>query len=152
MRGLSSHTGAPGWGNRFAYVLFFQDPGRAEAHFSSDLPAALRRICDGVAADPSFLSREAFRKGDLSGPLNYCRNIDRNWETTKRLADRVVECPCLLVMTDRDPILRPEFAEGTERWVPRLRRKFVKDRGHRTQQEKPDEVNRLLEFLANLSG
>lgn len=149
-----------GMGNRFAYVLFFQEPGRAEAHFSPDLPAALRRFYDGVAADPSFLSPEefqvyleAFSKGGLSGPLNYYRNIDRNWETTQHLADRVVECPCLVVMTDRDPILRPELAEGMERWVPQLRRELVKDCGHWTQQEKPQEINRLLlEFLADLSG
>jgi pimeloyl-ACP methyl ester carboxylesterase len=89
----------------------------------------------------------------LSGPLYYYRNIDRNWETTKHLADRVVECPCLQVMTDRDPILLPEFPEGMECWVPRLRRECVKDSGHWTQQEKPEEVNRLLlEFLANPSG
>jgi pimeloyl-ACP methyl ester carboxylesterase len=146
-------------GSRFAYVLFFQEPGRAEAHFSSDLPAVLRRLYDDVAADPSFLSPdefqvylEAFREGGLSGPLSYYRNIDRNWETTQHLADRIVDCPCLVVMTDRDPILTPEIAEGMERWVPDLHRGFVERCGHWTQQEQPEEVNRLLlDFLADLS-
>ncbi len=147
-------------GNRFAYVLFFQEPGRAETRFSSDLAAALRRVYDGAAADPAFLSREefqvyleAFRKGGMSGPLNFYRNIDRNWETTSNLADRVVECPCLVVLADKDPVLRPEFAEGMERWLPRLRKEIVSDCGHWTQQEKPEEVNRLLlDFLSDLSG
>ena len=147
-------------GNRFAYVLFFQEPGRAEARFSSDLTAALRRIYDGAAADPAFLSQEefqvyleAFRKGGMSGPLNFYRNIDQNWETTNNLADRVVECPCLVVLADKDPVLRPEFAEGMERWLPRLRKEIVSDCGHWTQQEKPEEVNRLLlDFLSDLAG
>lgn len=147
-------------GNRVAYVIFFQEPGRAEAHFSADLPATLRRFYDGVAGDASFLSPEefevyleAFREGGMSGPLNFYRNIDRNWETTGHLADRPVECPCLVVMTDKDPILRPEFAEGMERWIPRLRKEIITGCGHWTQQERPEEVNRLLvEFLGDLSG
>ncbi|MFB3093632.1 MAG: alpha/beta fold hydrolase [Dehalococcoidia bacterium] len=147
-------------GNRFAYVLFFQEPGRAEASFSSDLTVALRRFYDGAAADPAFLSQEefqvyleAFRKGGMSGPLNFYRNIDQNWETTSNLADRVVECPCLVVLADKDPVLRPEFAEGMERWLPHLRKEIVSDCGHWTQQEKPEEVNRLLlDFLSDLAG
>ncbi len=149
-----------GMGNRVAYVLFFQEPGRAEALFSADLPATLRRFYDSADADPSFLSPdefqvylEAFRKGGMSGPLNYYRNIDRNWETTGHLTDRTIECPCLMVMTDRDPVLPPEFAEGMERWVPQLRKELIRDCGHWTQQEKPEEVNRLLlEFLTDVSG
>ncbi|MCH8920796.1 MAG: alpha/beta hydrolase [Chloroflexi bacterium] len=147
-------------GNRVAYILFFQEPGRAEARFSSDLTAALHRFYDGGAADPAFLSQEefqvyldAFRKGGMSGPLNFYRNIDRNWETTSDLADRVVECPCLVVLADKDPVLRPEFAEGMERWLPRLRKEIISDCGHWTQQEKPEEVNRLLlDFLSDLAG
>lgn len=149
-----------GMGNRFGYVLFFQEPGRAEAHFASDLPAVLRRFYDTVAADPSFLSPEefqvyleAFQKGGMSGPLNYYRNIDRNWESTADLADRIVDCPALVVMADRDPVLRPEFAAEMERWVPKVRKELISDCGHWSQQEKPEEVNRLmLDFLSDLAG
>lgn len=145
-------------GNTVSYVIFFQEPGRAEAYFSSDLPAALRRSYNAAAADPSFQSPdefqvylEAFRKGGINGPLNFYRNIDRNWETSEHLADRAVECPCLVVMTDKDPVLPPHLAEGTERWLPNLRRELITDCGHWTQQEKPEEVNRLLlDFLADL--
>ena len=147
-------------GSSVAYVLFFQEPGRAEAHFSSDLPATLRGLYSGVTAGPFFLSSdefqvylEAFSRGGMSGPLNYYRNIDRNWETTQDLAHRTIDCPCLLVMPDGDPVLRPEFAEGIERWLPHLRKELIGDCGHWTQQEKPDEVNRLLlDFLTDLAG
>lgn len=148
-----------GMGNRFGYVLFFQEPGRAEAHFSSDLPAVLRRFYDTVAADPSFLSPEefqvyleAFQKGGMSGPLNYYRNIDRNWESTADLADRIVDCSTLVILADRDPVLRPEFAAEMERWVPKVRKELINGCGHWSQQEKPEEVNRLmLDFLSDLA-
>jgi pimeloyl-ACP methyl ester carboxylesterase len=41
------------------------------------------------------------------------------------------------------------MAAGMERWVPNLARTvLIKDCGHWTQQEKPEEVNRaLIEFL-----
>ncbi len=58
-----------------------------------------------------------------------------------------------MVMTDKDPVLPPELADGMERWVPQLRKELVRDCGHWTQQEKPQEVNRLLlDFLADLAG
>ncbi|MBI1886310.1 MAG: alpha/beta hydrolase [Chloroflexi bacterium] len=164
-----AHRGRPGFprtevlrrltDQRFSYVIFFQPPGQAESYFNADLAARLRRSYQTVTANPDFLSEEefavfleAFRKGGLSGPLNYYRNIDRNWETTQHLADKPVECPSLLIMTDKDPVLRPEFAEGMERWVPHLRKELIRDCGHWTQQEKPAEVNALLvDFLSDLA-
>ena len=57
------------------------------------------------------------------------------------------------MLADKDPVLRPEFAEGMERWLPRLRKEIISDCGHWTQQEKPEEVNRLLlDFLSDLAG
>jgi pimeloyl-ACP methyl ester carboxylesterase len=144
---------------QFSYVLTFQEPGRAEAIFAQDLPGRLRRLYQGVAGRPDFPSEEdfqvylrAFQEGGLTGPLNYYRNIDRNWQLTDHLHDRQVACPALLVMTDKDPVLRPEMAEGMERWVPDLRLELIRDCGHWTQQERPEEVNRLLlEFLGDLA-
>lgn len=146
-------------GNRVYYILYFQEPGRAESRFGEDLRAHLRRFYDTAAGDPSFLSEEdfavyleAFEKGGLSGPLNFYRNIDRNWEATRSLADRAVDCPCMLVLADRDPVLPPALAEGVEKWLPDLRKEVVADCGHWTQQEKPEQVNRLLlEFLGDLA-
>lgn len=144
---------------RFNYVLFFQEPGKAEGVLEPDLEASLGRIVRMVAANPDFLQREellvyveAFRRGGLSGPLNYYRNIDRNWETTTRLAEKQVLCPVLLIMAEKDPILSPFLAEGMGRWVPNLRKALIKDCGHWTQQERPEEVNALLiDFLADLA-
>jgi len=48
-------------------------------------------------------------------------------------------------------ILRPEMAEPMGQWIPDLRMEQIKDCAHWTQQEQPDEVNRLLlDFLQDL--
>jgi soluble epoxide hydrolase/lipid-phosphate phosphatase len=145
--------------HRFDYILFFQEPGRAEAALEADLEGRLGDMIRRIAADPDFLSDEdlriyceAFRRGGLTGPLNYYRNIDRNWETTAHLDAKQVLCPALMVCAEKDPILKPEMADGMESFVPNLRKVLIEDCGHWTQQEKPAEVNAaLLEFLGDLA-
>lgn len=143
---------------RLSYILFFQESGRAERFFQEDLEGALRRFYDGAAARPGFLSEEgfrvyveAFREGGLTGPLNFYRNLDRNWEAAAALEGRRVECPALMVAAEKDPVLRPELTAGMEERVPNLRQELIPDCGHWTQQEKPEELNRLLvDFLGDL--
>jgi pimeloyl-ACP methyl ester carboxylesterase len=143
--------------DRYGYVLFFQEPGRAERSFAEDLPAKLRRFYNAAAASDSLLSDEefqvylsAYEKGGVSGPINYYRNIDRNWKSTEHLADAVIECPTMLVMADKDVTLPLRIADGIEKWLPNLRREVIEGCGHWTQQEKPEQANALLlDFLAD---
>ncbi|MBI2912709.1 MAG: alpha/beta hydrolase [Chloroflexi bacterium] len=144
--------------NRMQYMVFFQEPGRAEAFFAQDLEGTLRRFYAGAGGGTEYLSDEefqvyveAFRKGGLTGPLNFYRNIDRNWEQAAALEGRQVLCPALMVMAEKDPVLRPELTAGMEARAPNLRKELIRDCGHWTQQEKPQELNRLLvEFLGSL--
>ena len=144
--------------NRVQYIIFFQEPGRAEAFFQRDLEGALRRFYAGAGGGTEYLSDEdlrvyveAFRRGGLTGPLNFYRNIDRNWEQAAALEGKQVTCPALMVMAEKDPVLRPELTAGMEARVPNLRKELIRDCGHWTQQEKPKELNRLLlEFLGDL--
>jgi len=134
--------------NRLQYMLFFQEPGRAEAFFERDLEGTLRRFYAGAGGGTEYLSEdefrvyvEAFRKGGLTGPLNFYRNIDRNWEQAAPLEGKQVLCPALMVMAEKDPVLRPELTAGMEARAPDLRKELVRDCGHWTQQEKPEEAN-----------
>jgi len=106
----------------------------------------------------SFLSDEdfevfvrAFEKGGFRKPLNWYRNIDRNWEEAAGLPAQVSQ-PALMITAELDIVLRPEMANGMQAWVPNLRKTvLIESSGHWTQQEKPEEVNRaMLEFLADL--
>jgi pimeloyl-ACP methyl ester carboxylesterase len=143
---------------RFNYILYFQEAGRAERDILPDLKNWLDTTMRRIAVEHSFITEEtikvfadAFQKGGITGPLNYYRNIDHNWETTAHLADRQITMPALMICAENDPILTPQSAEGMERFVPNLSKRLVKNCGHWTQQERPEEVNRIiLEFLGDL--
>lgn len=145
---------------------FFQSPDRARLEqLLKAGPAALGPKTGGLLerlpAEPhgDFLSAddfavyvEAFTRTGFRGGINWYRNFDRNWELTAYLHNATIEAPALMITAELDPVLRPALAEGMQRWVPNVRRvHLVRDCGHWTQQEKPDEVNReLLAFLGEL--
>jgi pimeloyl-ACP methyl ester carboxylesterase len=105
-----------------------------------------------LGADDFEVFATAFAKTGFRGGLNWYRNFDLNWETTAYLDGAKIHQPALMITAELDPVLRPELAAGMQAWVPNLRgTPMIKDCGHWTQQEKPDEVNRLLiDFLSDL--
>jgi len=113
-----------------------------------------------LATNQSFITEQtlkvygdAFRKGGLTGPINYYRNFDRNWETTADLEGSKITMPALMVCAENDPITTPQMAEGMESHVSNLTTRLINNCGHWTQQEQPDEVNRLIiEFLGDLKS
>jgi len=96
--------------------------------------------------------KEAFRPiGALTPPIEYYRNLDRNWELTADLADVRVEVPCLMISAADDPVLTPAMTAGMEDRVPDLRRVVIDDCGHWTQQERPEETTAaMLSYLRGL--
>ncbi len=173
---------------RFHYILYFQEPGVADAELGRDVRRSLRafyqetrrenaeRVRDhppgvfgpregglldrlGDAPLPRYMSAEdfevfaqAFEKTGFTGGLNWYRNMEFNWETTAYLTGAKVQQPALMITAEWDPVLRPEMARGMEAWVPNLRRTvLIRECGHWTQQEKPEEVNTaLIAFLKEL--
>jgi pimeloyl-ACP methyl ester carboxylesterase len=159
---------------RFNYILYFQQPGVADAEFSKNVERSMRVFLRGAAdrpiegsalpvsgasglldrmADierPSFLAPEdleyfvqAFKRTGFTGGLNWYRNMDRNWELGAGLPGRI-DKPALMVMAEKDPVLTPAMADGMEQWVPNLQKHLILGSGHWTQQEKPEEFNRVL--------
>lgn len=145
---------------RFNYILYFQEPGRAESDIEPDIESWLDTTIRGIATEQGFITgdtikvfADAFRRGGFTGPLNYYRNIDRNWETTAYLEGRQITMPALMICAENDPILIPQSAQRMPEYIPNLTMHLIKNCGHWTQQEQPDEVNRLiLEFLQDLKG
>ncbi len=108
---------------------------------------------------PGWLSEEdldlyasEFARTGFTGPLNWYRNFDRNWELMEPVGSRTVTMPALYIAGEADPVSRfapPELMDG---WADDLRGKILlPDAGHWVQQEQPEQVNRhLLEFLWGL--
>ena len=92
---------------------------------------------------------ETFKATGFTGGINWYRNFTRNWERSESLAGRIEGLPCLMITAELDPVLSPAMAEGMPGVIGDLEMHMVHGSGHWTQQEKPDEVNRLiLDWLA----
>lgn len=86
---------------------------------------------------------KAFTRTGFTGGINWYRNFTRNWQTTEGIAQKV-NVPCLMVMAENDIVLRPAMADGMEAYVPDLEKHLIKNCGHWTQAEQPDELNRVM--------
>ena len=99
-------------------------------------------------ADLDFYEGE-FRSSGFRGPLNRYRNHETDYKWLQRFAGRVIEQPALFVGGSRDPATylfgAVEDPVGLmAMFAPRVEGHILEGAGHWTQQERPDEVNRLL--------
>ena len=95
---------------------------------------------------------DTFTKTGFTGGINWYRNFSRNWQRSKGL-DHTVRVPSLMIMAENDAVLPPSAADGMEKLVPDLEKYLVRDSGHWTQQEKPDEVSaKLIEWRKKRFG
>jgi pimeloyl-ACP methyl ester carboxylesterase len=147
------------WREKFGedfYMLRFQEPGLADAEMEADVAATMSGmfagLLDGAAALPDWIGADEFEyyvtefsRTGFTGALNWYRNYDRNWESTPQLAEAKITVPALFASGTADPVgptMNPararEVAAGpyTEKWIDGA--------GHWVQQERPDEVNRIL--------
>ena len=151
------------------YIVWFQQPGVADAALASDVRRTLTTSRQWTAQwaeeeprgpkRPAWLSEEelgvyieAFERTGFTGGLNWYRNIDRNWELTEPVADRRIEKPAMFLTGELDPVRRFMPAEAMDGWVTDLRANIVvSGAGHWVQQQEPAAVNAaLLEFLGAL--
>lgn len=86
---------------------------------------------------------DTFTRSGFTGGINWYRNFTRNWEESAGQVEKV-NVPGLMIMAENDVVLRPAMADGMEQYVPDLEKHLVKKCGHWTQQEHPDETNRVM--------
>lgn len=147
------------------YIVWFQEPGAAEAVLEADVRRTLATTkvwteawaeSDDDPPTPWFMTEDefqvyvdAFTETGFTGGLNWYRNIDRNWEADARYAGRTIDVPALYVTGSRDPVQRFMPKEAMDGLVTDLRDAVViEGGGHWIQQQAPDKVNAaLLRFL-----
>ena len=175
------------FGENFFYILYFQEPGPADAELDGDPARALRRLLGGIrSADgenvfvqmatpgpagfierlpepdgrPTWISSdelnhyvEVFTESGFTGPLNWYRNFDRNWELTESTPASTIDVPTLFIGGTADPALMMTPRDRVRDVVSGpYREVLIEGAGHWLQQERPDEVNAaLVDFLGGLS-
>lgn len=163
------------FGDTFFYILYFQEPGVADADLGGDVRQSLQRMLAiegftapaGELADrplpplPAWLAEAEFERyvaeftrTGFTGGLNWYRNFDRNWELTARTPAATVTAPTLFVAGTADPVLAFTPRDRvTDLVTGDYREVLIDGAGHWLQQERPDEVNALLlDFLAGLTS
>jgi len=172
----------------FNYIVYFQEPGVAEAELEPDVRLFLETFYFHASAEAeparqrlfwkssqarlletlvqpgnhqSWLSdrdlayyTEGFTHSGLTGPINWYRNLDRNWELMKPYEGARIMHPALFVAGEQDPVLISTKAnvEALPSTVPGLKKQVILPKcGHWVQQECASEVNaELLAFFAQL--
>ena len=139
------------------YMFFFQLPRIPEWIISKNDYQFVKRALKGSAIQKAAFDREALqqyrdaiaRPKALTCAINYYRVMFRDFLVKRKLPlDQGVRIPTLLVWGEQDIALGKELNDGLSTWVEDLTVRYLPDSGHWVQQEKHEEVNRIvLEFL-----
>lgn len=86
---------------------------------------------------------DAFIRSGFTGPINWYRNWTQNWQALDGIAQKI-DIPTLFIGAVDDVLISPEHIEGMKPFVTDLTIHMLEDCGHWSQQEKPDEVNRVM--------
>ena len=85
----------------------------------------------------------AFEAGGFTAPINWYRNFDHNWRSTRGLR-QTVTVPTLFVGGGQEVVVSPRQIEAMKANVSDLEIHMFEDCGHWTQQEQPERLNELL--------
>jgi pimeloyl-ACP methyl ester carboxylesterase len=163
------------------YMIYFQQPGVADAELARDLRQTFTRVLYGASGDappavpvvppgggfldicaeppagsalPGWLTSDdiaayvdEFSGCGFTGPLNWYRNLDRNWELTAAWHHAPVTVPALYVAGDRDLVLlgARDVLPRLRDYAPQLREPvLLSGCGHWVQQERPGDVTEAM--------
>ena len=115
------------------------------------VPLSLIRMLenDNPGGEPLLNAEElayyaaAFSKGGFTSPINWYRNFKHNWKSTHGV-DQTVRTPALFVGATKEIVVSRKQIEQMKPYVEDLEIQMIEDCGHWTQQEKPDELNKLM--------
>lgn len=145
------------FGDTFFYILYFQQPGIADAELGGDARTTMTKMLCAIAEGgsmrvlpregtgfldqmpdvsglPAWLTQDEldvfvaeFERTGFTGGLNWYRNFDRNWETTAHLSDAMVTRPALFVAGASDPVIRMASPDAMKEHVTDLRGSVIID-------------------------
>ena len=89
-----------------------------------------------------------FSRTGFRGGINWYRNIDNNTQQHPDIGVIPLDLPCLMLMADLDPALRPEFAADMPERCSNLTMHLIENAAHWVQQEQAEVFNgHLISWL-----
>ncbi|CAN6802870.1 unnamed protein product [Brassica oleracea] len=170
------------------YISQFQKPGRAEAAFAKhDILTVMKKfllttrtdylvappdteiiddlempstIPDWITDDELQVYAYKFQRSGFTGPLNYYRAMDLNWEIMAPWQDSKIVVPTMFIFGDKDNGNEGEYGkmqyvkgEMFKSLVPNLEITVIEDGHHFIQQEKSKQVSEeMLSFFNKLGN
>jgi epoxide hydrolase 4 len=137
------------------YIGAFQLPLLPELLLQAGDYWAIEQMLRGLAIDKTTFSdadlqaykTAAAKPGALTAMVNYYRALSFSgpqWQSWG-----ILEVPTMLIWGEADAALGKELSVGTEDYVRHLRLRYIPQCSHWVQQERPHQVNTLMdEFLA----
>ncbi|WP_162997958.1 alpha/beta fold hydrolase [Brevundimonas lutea] len=146
-------------------MFWAYDGATAPADQSTGFIATATSMLGGIgeqATLPPWMSEShfadyvaAFTRSGFRGPLDWYRCLDLNWSLTAFLQGRRIDQPSLFITGARDPVRHyaGRHEKRQHQWLTDLRGHHVLgDAGHWIQQERAEDVSRLLlDFLAEVA-
>ncbi len=86
---------------------------------------------------------QAYETSGFTKPINWYRNWSRNWAAFEGV-DHTIRMPTLFIAASDELVVGPEHVEAMRPLVPDLTVHTLKPCGHWSQQERPEDVNRLI--------
>ncbi|MFD4661430.1 alpha/beta hydrolase [Kitasatospora sp. NPDC058444] len=136
--------------------------GKPDPHFVARAGGRLRdrfpvgRLPAWLTEDDLDVYAGEFERTGMTGALNRYRTMDRDWEDLAPYGGAPIEQPSLFIggALDASTTWMADAIDAYPATLPRLVSSHVLDGcGHWIQQERPEEVNRLLvSWLASLQG
>lgn len=87
---------------------------------------------------------DQYHRNGLHGTVNWYRTRRANYDDELDLTKTTIDVPTLFIQATRDSVLRPEMAQGMQKYLPRLTFAEV-EATHWALWQKPEEVNSIIE-------
>ena len=130
--------------NQITRAQFDQLPAQMKA---MSLIKAMQR--KGSGGEPLLTTEErdyfaaAFTKSGFTNPINWYRNWTRNWQALAGV-DPIIRIPTLFIGAVDDVVVPLEQIEAMRPLVEDLSIEMLQPCGHWSQQERPEDVNRII--------
>lgn len=86
---------------------------------------------------------QAYEASGFTKPINWYRNWSLNWAAFEGV-DQTIRMPALFIAASDELVVGPEHVEAMRPLVPDLTVHTLEPCGHWSQQERPEDVNRLI--------